>query len=209
MDSSHPIRIALADDHRNIHELITSLVKTVDDIQLVAHASNGIEAIAICDQDEPDILLLDVVMPILNGIEVCERIIQKHPNIKILVLSSFDDDESVHAMLDKGARGYILKSAIGADLLDTIRMIYRGNTVLSSGIMKQLITPPPVQDFGLTERELAVMRLLAQGAPLDEIAATLIISRSTVKYHLTNILAKLHVETRAEAIALAAKTNLI
>lgn len=209
MIPSHPIRVALADDHRTTHDLVISLLKAVDDILLVAHAGNGLETIAICDDVKPDVLLLDVVMPIMNGIEACERLMQAHPELKILVLSNFDDDESVRLMLEKGARGYIVKSDLRNQLLSTIRMTYQGSTVLSSGIVRQLVAPPQPQDFGLTDREMAVLKLLAKGSSLDEIAETLIISRSTVKYHVTNILAKMRVESRAEAIALAAKANLL
>ncbi|HLY26637.1 MAG TPA: response regulator transcription factor [Aggregatilineales bacterium] len=209
MIPSHPIRVALADDHRTTHDLVISLLKPVDDILLVAHASNGLETIAICDDVRPDVLLLDVVMPIMNGIEACERLMLSHPDLKILVLSNFDDDESVRLMLEKGARGYIVKSDLRTQLLSTIRMTYQGSTVLSSGIVQQLVAPPQPQDFGLTERELAVLKLLAKGASLDEIAETLFISRSTVKYHLTNILTKMRVESRAEAITLAARANLV
>jgi len=209
MAESQRIRVVMADDDRKIHELVTDLLKSAPDIQLVAHASDGMEAIAICEHQEPDLLLLDVVMPVMNGIVVCERLVQTHPNIKILVVSGFDDSGDVRTMLDKGARGYILKSELITDLLDAIRITYRGNTVLSAGMMRPLITPPAGQRFKLTDRELSVLRLLAQGSSLEEIADTLIIGRSTVKYHLTNILIKMDVETRAEAIALAAKSNLI
>jgi NarL family two-component system response regulator LiaR len=210
MASTSSIRVALADDHRMIHELVTKLVRAVDDIQIVGHASNGREAIEVCEQVMPDLLLLDVLMPVMDGIEACEHILEQFPSVKVLVLSSFDDEASVRSMLDKGAAGYIVKAALSTDLLDTIRAIHRGNTVLSPGIMKLLLNPGAVEtNFDLTDRELAVLRHMASGESINEVAEALIISRSTVKYHLSNILLKMHVETRAEAIALAAKAHLI
>ncbi|MEP6987524.1 MAG: response regulator transcription factor, partial [Chloroflexota bacterium] len=153
--------------------------------------------------------------PGMNGLEATQNLRQQYPKIKVLVLSSFQDNESVHGMLERGAVGYILKSAIARDLVNTIHMIYSGNTVLSNEVAevalqqaksKRTVRP---HDFGLTQRELEILRLMAQGLNNDGISQQLVISRSTVKFHITNVIEKIGVKTRAEAIVLAARNNLV
>ena len=151
-------------------------------------------------------------MPIMDGLEATQKIRQDDPKIKILALSSFQDDASVHGMLERGAVGYILKSVLARDLVNIIRMIHAGNTVLSSAVAQvalQQAKPKQNRDFGLTQRELEILRLMAKGQNNDAIAHQLVISRSTVKFHITNVVEKMGVKTRAEAIVLAARNNLI
>jgi NarL family two-component system response regulator LiaR len=215
MGDLRPIRVILIDDHRRVHEAASAVLASVEDIELVAQGSNGQEAIDLCQEYQPDLLLMDVVMPVLDGIAATRIIHEKFPQIRILILSSFQDHESVHTMLRNGASGYISKGAITQDLITTIRATNQGQVVLSPEIANLLLSPPAVsgaarpRQFNLTARELEVLGLMAEGLNLDEIAVELTVSRSTIKFHANNILLKMGVETRSEALVLAAKNNLI
>ncbi len=208
------IRVLLVDDHPHVHKAVQIALQNAHDIELVAHAGNGQEAIILCAQLQPDVVLMDVVMPVMDGIEATRKIHSDHPNIRLLVLSSFQDEESVHLMLTNGAVGYILKYSLATDLVNTIRTVFHGNSVLSSQIVQSLLnttplTPPSIQNFRLTPREMEILRCMAEGLNNGEIAARLVISQSTVKYHIANILQKMDVETRSEAIVLAVKNDLV
>lgn len=207
------IRLISIDDHRLVHEAIQTVIGTQSDIELIAQGTSGEEAIELCYTHCPDVLLMDVVMPGMGGPAATRIIHDRHPNIQILVLSSFQDDDSIHQMLQNGASGYILKNALLADLVNTVRAVYSGNTVLSAPITMKLLeaygAPRPNSDFGLTRREREVIRLMADGMSLNEMANELVISTSTVKFHISNVLQKMDVATRAEAIVLAAKSDLV
>ncbi|MEO8609551.1 MAG: response regulator transcription factor [Chloroflexota bacterium] len=207
-----PIRVLLVDDHRHIHQIVMILLSAVADIELVGQASNGHEALLLCLEHQPDIVLMDIMMPVMDGLETTQRLHQQFSDIKILVLSNFYDDEIVRDLLKEGAVGYILKTALARDLVNTIRIIYLGSTVLSGEIAQLVLHPTelkPQRDFGLTQRELEVLKLVAEGLNNGEIAQKLIISPSTVKFHITNLCQKMQVQTRVEAIVLAARNNLV
>lgn len=207
-----PIRVLLVDDHRHIHQIVMTLLSAVADIELVGQASNGHEALLLCLEHQPDIVLMDIMMPVMDGLETTQRLHQQFSDIKILVLSNFYDDEIVRDLLKEGAVGYILKTALARDLVNTIRIIYLGSTVLSGEIAQLVLHPTelkPQRDFGLTQRELEVLKLVAEGLNNGEIAQKLIISPSTVKFHITNLCQKMQVQTRVEAIVLAARNNLV
>jgi NarL family two-component system response regulator LiaR len=153
---------------------------------------------------------MDVVMPVLDGIEATKILHERFPEMKILVLSSFQDHESVHAMLQNGAAGYLTKGSLAEDLADTIRATFQGKMVFSSEVGAHLLAPPqPAVDFQLTDRELEVLLIMAEGLTNQQSALRLSISQSTLKYHMNNIYQKLGVQTRSEALVLAAKNNLI
>ena len=153
---------------------------------------------------------MDVVMPMMDGIEATRLLHDRFPDLKILVLSSFQDHESVHTMLHNGALGYITKSSLAEDLAETIRTTYQGKMVLSSEVGAQLLArPEPAVDYHLTDRELEVLVLLAEGLTNRQSALKLSISQSTLKFHMNNIYRKLGVQTRSEALVLAAKNNLL
>lgn len=207
------IRVVLVDDHRHVHQAVATVIETAVDVALVGQAGNGEEALLLCEQLTPDVVLMDVVMPGMDGVAATKAILQRFPQMKILVLSSFQDDESVHAMLRSGAAGYVLKSALLSDLLNTIRAVQQGMRVFSPEITEVLLNPhaesTPSTDYGLTPRELEVLALMVAGLNNKEIAAKLTVSGSTVKFHLAHIVEKLGVETRSEAIAVAAKGGLV
>jgi two-component system, NarL family, response regulator LiaR len=211
MENHRKIRVILIDDHSNIHKIVTTALMVAEDIELIGHGNNGTDALTLCAQHLPDIVLMDVVMPVMDGIEATTLLRRAYPGLKILVLSSFQDDESVHAMLANGANAYILKGSLARDLVATIRMVWSGHTVLAAEVTDTLLHAPaePKQKFGLTHREAEVLRYMASGLNNGEIAAKLSISASTVKFHIANILQKMGVETRPEAIVLASKNNLI
>lgn len=204
------IRVVLIDDHLQIHRIIQETLRTTSDIQLVGQGANGQEAITLCEQCQPDIVLMDVMMPVMDGIEATKILHERFPGIKVLVLSSFQDHESVYTMLRNGAVGYLTKSTLAKDLVDTIRATFQGKMVFSPDIVDQLLTSPqPTVDFNLTDRELEVLVLLAEGLTNQQSAQKLSISVSTLKFHMNNIYEKLGVQTRSEALVLATKNNLI
>jgi DNA-binding NarL/FixJ family response regulator len=204
-----PIRVVLVDDHRHIHQAAAMILAEAADIQLVAHGSNGQEAVALCREHQPDLVLMDVVMPVMDGVTATRTIRSWYPKIRILVLSSYQDHESVHEMLRSGASGYITKDALARDLAPTIRAVHLGQAVFSEAVAARLLDPVPAQKFDLTDREIEVLGLVAEGLNNGQIAQELTISRSTVKFHINNIVQKMGVETRTEAIVLAAKNNLV
>ena len=206
----NPIRVVLVDDHQQMHQIVRATLGTTKDIKLVGQGANGQEGIALCEQHQPDIVLMDVVMPVMDGIEATKVLHERLPAIKVLVLSSFQDHESVYSMLRNGAVGYLVKSSLAQDLAETIRSTIHGKMVFSSEIGAQLLSPPqPAVDFRLTDRELEVLVMLAEGLTNQQSAQKLSISQSTLKFHMTNIFQKLGVQTRSEALVLAAKNNLI
>jgi NarL family two-component system response regulator LiaR len=212
MQDSKPIRVVLADDHIQIHTLVTLLLKEAPDILLVGQAANGQEALELCRQLQPDIVLMDVVMPVMGGIEATRLLHEQFPGVKTLVLSSFQDYGSVVTMLGNGAAGYISKSSLSKDLVETIRTTFQGKMVFSTDVVAKLIAPPEgpdSSDYHLTEREMEVLGLMAEGKTMPEIGDRLCISQSTVKFHITNICSKLGVSTRAEALIIAAKNRLV
>jgi NarL family two-component system response regulator LiaR len=210
MSDQNPIRVVLVDDHSQMHRTIQVILGSTPDIRLVGQGANGQEGIDLCEEYLPDIVLMDVVMPVMDGIEATQILHERFPEMRILVLSSFQDHESVYTMLQNGAVGYLTKSSLADDLADTIRAICQGKMVFSSEVGAHLVSPPnPAKDFHLTDRELEVLVLLAEGLTNQQSAQRLSISQSTLKYHMANIYQKLGVQTRSEALVLAAKNNLI
>jgi NarL family two-component system response regulator LiaR len=210
MTDKIPIRVVLVDDHLQIHRIVQVILGATHDIKLVGQGANGQEGIALCEQYQPDIALMDVVMPVLDGIDATKVLHERLPAIKVLVLSSFQDHESVYAMLRNGAVGYLTKGSLAEDLAETIRATYQGKMVFSSEVGAHLVSPPqPTVNFHLTDRELEVLVLLAEGLTNQQTAQKLSISQSTLKFHMNNIFQKLGVQTRSEALVLAAKNNLI
>lgn len=212
MAQAEPIRVILVDDHRRVHETVSTVLNAVDDVELVAQGSDGEEAIRLCEELRPDIVLMDVVMPGMDGVAATTIIRERFPEVRILVLSSYQDHASVYAMLQSGASGYVVKGSLVHDLVNCIRTTHEGKAVFSAEVAERLIhqqEPRPARDFNLTERELEVLGLMAEGLNNNQIAYELNISRSTVKFHIANILDKLGVETRAQALVAAVKNNLI
>jgi NarL family two-component system response regulator LiaR len=202
--------VVLVDDQFDIHRVVQEILAATEDIRMVGQCANGREAIEVCEHVDPDVVLMDVVMPIMDGIEATKALKDHDPPPKILVLSSYQDHESVYAMLQNGAVGYLTKSSLAEDLAETIRTAHQGRLVFSHEIGEHLLKPPrPSSDFQLTDREMEVLITLADGLTNKQSAMRLSISQSTLKYHMANIYRKLGVQTRSEALVLAAKSQLI
>jgi two-component system, NarL family, response regulator LiaR len=211
---SKTIRILVADDHMKVHRAIAALVEVTDDLQVIGYASNGQEAVMLCDELRPDVILMDVLMPVMDGIEATRLILNSHPHIKVIALSSFVDDDNVRNMLKAGAVGFLLKNAPLDDLPRTIRTTIGGMSVISSELTQMLLTTSPVEanapdTYGLTMRELEVLRLMAKGMNNNDIARALTVSLSTIKFHVSSIISKMHVANRVEAAALAVEKKLL
>jgi len=206
------LRIMIVDDHRAVHKALAEMIGFVQDFDLVAQASNGQEAVALCHEHAPDVVMMDVVMPVMDGVEATRQILQSNPQIKIIALSSFQDNDSVNAMLKNGASGYVLKNASVDELENIIRTVHQGKSVIDTQLMQQLMQVPETttnNSFGLSPRELEILKLISGGMSYAQVADQLTISMSTVKFHVSNILTKLNVETRNEAIMTAAKNDII
>jgi two-component system, NarL family, response regulator LiaR len=207
------IRILLVDDHSQIHRALSVLKTIHDDLDIVAHASNGREAIALCAEHQPDVIIMDVVMPEMNGIEATRIIHERHPAVKVLALSSFQDEDSVREMMSVGASGYVLKNSSLDELANSIRAVYSSKVVLSAEITQALLEPrskqPSAQDSGLSERQLEVLRLVAKGLTNKQIADQLFVTEATVKFHMRNIMTLLNASGRVEAAAIAVEKHWI
>jgi two-component system, NarL family, response regulator LiaR len=205
------IRILLAEDHKIVREGTRQLLEKAPDMQIIGEAADGIETVRLAEELLPDVIVMDVRMPQLNGIEAARVIKAKLPAIRILILSAYGDDRYVFPSLEAGASGYLLKTASGAELIEAIRKVYAGGTALSERITDKIVNrmgnhqPYRSEDMleGLTEREVEVLQAAALGKSTKGIAETLSISPQTVQVHLRNIFGKLGVNSRSEAIALA------
>ncbi len=208
-----PIRIMIVDDQALIRDGLRSLLEAQPDLQVIGAAEDGAEAIDRIQQlvqlsTPPDIVLLDIRMPVMDGVAATKIITTKFPNIRVLILTTFDDEEYVSQAVRHGARGYLLKDTPSRDLATAVRAVHEGYTYLGPGlIQKALIPPAPIDPSAhLTSREQEVLGLICQGAENREIAATLYISERTVKNHVTNILTRLGLKNRTQA-ALWAQEN--
>ena len=210
------LHILLVDDHPLVRNGLRALLASVPDMTVVGEASNGEEAIARAEELQPDIILMDLHMPGLNGIEATRRIVQVHPHIGILVLTMLEDDASVFAAMRAGARGYLLKGADQADVLRAISVAAHGEAIFSPPIARRLmqyfenmqpILPPNIFP-DLTEREREILGLIARGKSNAEIAGELVLSPKTVSNHVSNIFSKLQVVDRAQAVLRAKQAGL-
>jgi two-component system, NarL family, response regulator LiaR len=211
---TQPIRIMLVDDHSQIHRGLSVLQDTNEDLVLVAHASNGEEAVHLCADFELDLIIMDVIMPVMGGIEATQIIHKKYPDLKILALSSFQDQDSIQQMIKAGAVGYILKNSTLAELANSIRAAHTGTSVFSAEVAQALFSPvkrdiPADEDYGLTPREIEILTLMVKGYNNKQLAYALTISEPTAKFHVRNILMKLNASGRTEAVAIAVERHLI
>ncbi len=208
------IRVILVDDNDTIHHEIGELLAAFDDIDLVAQGRTGQEAVELCDQYLPDVMLMDISMPVMNGINATKMIILRHPNTRIIALTGIGDIKIVQEMIAVGAVGYVLKETHPEELASTIRAVNDGKLVFSSEVVKPLLNPSLQKiharhDYNLTPREMELLRCMVEGKTNPEIAENLMISLATVKFHISNILRKLDVKSRSTAISMAVKQRLI
>ena len=222
------IRILLADDHPIVREGLRAVLETQTDFKVIAEAASGDEALRLALALQPDILLLDLEMPILDGVETIRKLRQQQPASRVIVFTAFDNDERIIHAFQAGANGYLLKGAPREEIFKAIRITMEGGSLLQPVVASKLLRHmghqpgtgfqdpssrtmprgvPPYEP--LTERELEVLNLLAQGMPNKEIAAQLVISERTAKFHVSSIMGKLGATNRTEAVSLAAQNGLI
>ncbi len=209
-----PIRVLIADDHAIVRKGIRALLSTETDIQVIGEAGDGTEAIAQAQALNPDVILMDLVMPKVDGIEATRQITANQPRARILVLTSFAADDKVFPAIKAGALGYLLKDSGPDELVQAIHQVHRGEPSLEPSIARKVLTelsqPPkiPLTPEPLTEREVGVLRLVAQGQSNREIAEQLVITEMTVRTHVSNILSKLHLASRTQAALYALREGL-
>ena len=208
------IRVLIADDHHVVRGGIRALLETEEDIDVIDEAADGVETVLKTRSLNPDVILMDLMMPRKTGIEAIEEITQEDPDARILVLTSYSDDEKVFAAIKAGALGYLLKETSTKELLQAIHDVYRGESSLHPAIARKLIrelnrpSNLPPADEPLTEREIEVLIFVARGYSNQDIANALFISERTVRTHVSNILSKLHLANRTQAALYALKEGL-
>jgi NarL family two-component system response regulator LiaR len=198
----------LVDDHNVVRSGLATFLRAYEDLDLMGEAKNGLEALHFCRKKRPDVILMDLMMPEMDGIAATRAILAEYPDIKIIAMTSFEDEELVQGVLASGAIGYLLKNVTSEDLAKAIRDAVSGKSTLSPEAATALVhaTRPSKQPCpDLTEREKEVLNLVVQGQSNQQIAEAMVISLATVKAHISNILAKLQVSSRTEAIAYAIK----
>ncbi len=206
------IRVLLIDDHAVVRGGLRFFLAGADDIEIVGEGGSGAEALELAARLAPNVVIMDMMMPGMDGIEATRALRQRFPEIRVLALTSFGEGELVQRALQAGAIGYLLKDTQGSELVAAIRNAFAGAPVLSPDVTRALVSTlntPPAPGGDLSERELAVLRLMVAGLSNEQIAERLYISRNTVRHHVHNILAKLDAANRTEAVALAVQHNLV
>jgi DNA-binding NarL/FixJ family response regulator len=212
---TEPIRVLIADDHPIVRQGLEVVLAAQPDMELVAEATNGEEAVRLAQEAQPDIIIMDLKMPVKDGLTAIEEISQAQLPARILVLTSFPDDDNVFTAIKVGAMGFLLKDSPPEDLLEAIRTVHRGESALHPTIARKLVQeikrPPklPLAEEPLTPRELDVLYCLAQGLSNREIAKKLVISIRTVTTHVRNILDKLHLANRTQAALYAVEHGIV
>ena len=210
------IRVLIADDHQLFRDGLKALLQSAPDAEVVGEAASGREAVLLAAESQPDVILMDLQMPELDGIEATRRIVQTSPHIKVLMVTMFDDDQSVFAAMRAGARGYVLKGAKHDEMLRAIRAVSSGEAIFSPTIAARMMdffaasrSVIPQEVFAdLTDREREILNLIARGESNAEIAGALTISVKTVRNHVSNIFSKLQVADRAQAVIRAREAGL-
>jgi len=209
---ANPIRVLLVDDHAVVRSGLGAVLMANDEFKLVGEAGNGEEGVRLCQRLKPDVVLMDLMMPVMDGVAATREIHEKCPDTKVIALTSFKEKEYVEGALKAGALSYLLKNISAEELATAIRNAVAGQPRLSPEAAQVLIQDfkqPKVEDFDLTEREKEILKLMAEGLPNSEIARRLVVSQSTVKFHVSNILSKLGVTTRTEAVSMALKKHMV
>ena len=212
MNTSQMIRVMLVDDHNVVRSGLATFLRAYEDLELVGEAKNGLEAVRLCRVQKPDVILMDLMMPEMDGIAATRAILEGCPEIKIIAMTSFEDEALVQGVLAAGAISYLLKNVTSDELAKAIRDAVSGRSTLAPEAARVLVqaTRTPKQPWlELTEREMDVLRLVVQGQSNQQIADAMFITVATVKAHISSIFSKLQVASRAEAIAYALKHKIV
>lgn len=209
-----PIRVMIVDDHTIVRKGIKALLAETSDIQVVGEAGDGLEAVQRSKELEPDVILMDLLMPIMDGIEATRQITFQQPQVRVLTVTSFVGDDKVFPAIKAGAVGYLLKDSEPAELIRSIYRVYRGepslHPIIARKMVKEIVEMPAIKPNpeALTARELEVLQLVAQGLSNEEIAARLVVSEATVRTHISHLLDKLHLANRVQATLYALREGL-
>jgi NarL family two-component system response regulator LiaR len=210
---SEKVRVLVTDDHIVVRKGLVAMLETEPDIQIIGEASNGVEALKMAQELIPDVVLMDLVMPVMDGIEATRQIKQTVPSVNILVLTSFSTNDKVLPSLNAGAIGYLLKDSTPADLVRAIHQVAQGEGSLNPSITRQVLaqmqSPAAPAEQELTERETEVIKLMAHGYSNAEIARLMVVSNATVHTHVSRILSKLNLSSRTQAALYALKKGLV
>ena len=211
MSESKRIRVLIVDDHAVVRSGLAAFFAAYPDLELIGEAENGAEALVRCQLQNPDVILMDLVMPGMDGVTATRQIKEKYADVKVIALTSFQEDDLVQGALQAGAIGYLMKNVTARDLANAIRSAHAEKMILSPEAAQILVNvKTKKQEYGeLTDREREVLQLMVAGLNNTEIANRLVISLSTVKYHISNILAKLGVENRVAAVTTAIQKKLV
>ena len=212
MTQLNPIRVLLVDDHMVVRSGLSTVLSVYDDLKLVGEAGDGEEAIRLCERLQPDVILMDLLMPKMDGVTAIKTIKTRWPQIQIIALTSFKEKEYVEGALKAGANGYLLKDVSAEELVNAVRRAAVGQPSLSpeaAQVLMKNVSEPALPYQEMTGREKEILALMVEGLSNNEIAERLIVSQSTVKFHVSNILSKLGVTGRTEAVALAVKHHLV
>ena len=212
MAEIHPIRVMIVDDHNMVRRGLVAYLEEEPDLKVAGQAADGEEAVQICEGAQPDVILMDLVLPQLSGVEATQIIRRRWPQVQVIALTSFQERELIQDALRAGAVSYLLKNVSGGDLVEAVRAAHAGRSTLAPEVIEALIQPASPElapSPALTPRERDVLALLVEGLTNAEIAAQLGVSRSTVKVHVSNILTKLDVSSRGEAATVAIQHRLL
>jgi NarL family two-component system response regulator LiaR len=212
MKDKKMIKVMIVDDHPVVRDGLKNMLLVYDDLELVAEAENGSAALALCQKTTPDVILMDIIMPGMDGIATTRAVLEKYPGVKVLILTSYPKDDLVQKSLEAGAIGYLLKNAPIDDLANAIRSAYAGHPTLAPEATEALIrakTSPQIPGDDLSKREKEVLELIIQGLSNEEIAERLVISTATAKHHVSACIQKLGASNRTEAAFLAKQYDLV
>jgi NarL family two-component system response regulator LiaR len=209
-----PIRIVVADDHPVVRDGLVAILSAQRDFAVVGEAGTGEEAVRLATEQRADVLLLDLEMPHMDGVEVLQRLRERHSDVRVIVFTAFDADERILAAVRAGAKGYLLKGVPRDEIFEAVRVVHAGNSLLQPVVASRLLRQMSEEDSAaqgirsLTTRELEVLRLVMRGLQNKEIANELVVTERTVKFHVSSILMKLGAGNRTEAVAIATRHGL-
>lgn len=212
MSDAQKIKVLIVDDHPIVRDGLKNLLLVFDDLQQIGEAENGTSAVAFCSKETPDVILMDIMMPEMDGIRAAEIITRQYPQVKIIMLTSYTEDDRVQEALEAGAIGYVIKDISVDALADAIRTAHDGQSVLAPQATKALVrasTKPPTPGNDLSKRELQVLELVVGGMSNEQIAKKLVISPATARHHVSACIQKLGAANRAQAASLAVRHNLV